>query len=775
MGDQDKEINVLVKYSQQGAEDVAQSDVLMGKAADEFYTKQHQQGDTLGQDFENFQKTVNTGAQTTATGLKKVTEESDNTTKSFHALRMEGMELRQLGTVLTLGGGLLTAGLIADANNYVKTIGAINQGNIQWIGYENQIKNANLEIGESARDALLPALKEGADLMVQIANIVKANPWIAEAALGVGSVMLVLGSVTVIISELVRVVADIGLLLTKAGILGGVQTIQAGTLPTAGGSAGAAGAALGTVTLVATSVILGVGVGLAIANAIEGAINNPEQKKYGQFNVGDAIGSFDQIALGLGRMGDSLIAKAIPSLDEWARKAAQSNAGVAEFIATLTGANFTLSKLKAEWGDTTASGSSATSTVSTDAMNTAKQDFISFQKQIADATTNYESQRADTIQTYEQQEADVTAQYESQRASIISNFEKQQAIEARDFAEQQAQSARDFGEQQAKALRDYNEQVSKSNRDFAESQAKALKQHQLEMAQLEQDHNAKMKDLADSRDALGLVKEQQSYNLQVQQKDQTFALQQQENIQEHKQQLADQKAAYEQSRADAQASYDQQRADALASHNQQVADQQAAEADQLAQLDANHKIEMEKLDTQEKDKLQKMDDAYKKQISTFQTAFVDQLNALDANILGDSAAYIKYLENEAQQFQTWINNFESHAKTQVPATGSSVIGTHQAGGWATFTGPGENELPEYVLDNQSAMMMKSLLGGQMSQANMISAVMAGKNAMAGGGSGSNLTITVNGKGLTMTEIKGAIDQNLDVRLGDLFPAFGGSN
>jgi hypothetical protein len=768
MSTEDKLINVVVKYSQEGAQDVVQSDILMGKAADDFYTKQHQQWDTLGADFENFQKTVSTNSQTVTTGLKQVVQESDNTTKSFHALRMEGMELRQVGTLLTLGGGLMTAGIIADANNYVKTIGNINAGNAQWLGYENNIKNANLEIGESARNAMLPVMKEGADLMERMADLVKANPWIMTAALAVGGAMTVLGTATIVISELIRAVADIGLLLTKMGVLGGAsQTINAGggvgSLEYApGGAAGTLGGTLGMVTLTATSVIIGVELGQALGNWLGSQLDKAGLsafKDYKPQNLQDALMTlikieelpFINLARGLAQM-DPALTDSANAVITWINNL---NKGSGELVG--------------------ASRSPSPTTPDTQTQQNEVQDFISFQKQMADATSNYESQRADTVKQYEQQMADATQQYESQRADIVSNFAEQQARSERDFGEQQATAARNFGEQQTKAVRDYNEQVTKSNRDFAESQANAQRAHNLEMAQLAQDHDAKMKDLAANRDALGLVKEQASYNLQVQQKDQTFNDQQQQNIQQHRQQLADQRQSFLQQQSDAQAAYDQQRSDAQAAHAQQMADQAANEAEQLAKLDANHKLEMAKLDAQEKDKLAKLDDAYKKQVDQIQTAFIDQLNALDANILGDSAAYTKYLENEATQFQTWLNNFKSQSQSAVKGAATAVAGTaHQAGGWANFMGPGEDGLPEYVMDNPTSMMMKSLLGNQMSQAGMISAVMAGKNAQAGGGGGRNLSITIVGKGLTMTEIQAMTDKTLDMRLGDLLPAFGGN-
>ena len=206
-----------------------------------------------------------------------------------------------------------------------------------------------------------------------------------------------------------------------------------------------------------------------------------------------------------------------------------------------------------------------------------------------------------------------------------------------------------------------------------------------------------------------------------------------------------------------------------------MADAAQNEAEQLAKMDANHKIEMAKLDAQEKDKLAKLDDAYKKQIDQIQTAFVDQLNALDSAILGDTAAFDKYMQDEAQQFQTWLHNYESQNRSAVQGTAAAVAGTaHQAGGYASFMGPGENGLPEYVLDNPTTKMMEQMMGGSLSQAAMLSAVIAGRNAQAGGGSGRNLSITIVGKGLTLTEVKAVTDQTLNMRLSDLLPAFGGN-
>ena len=754
MADQEKLIDVVIKYSQVGGADVAKT---QGDIRAQFTDKE------LQGNFDKFTQTVKAGN-------KEMVDSTAQLEAQFHSLRMAGRELMQIGSFFTITGGLLTAGIIADANNYVKTVGNINEENGKWIGYENAIKNANLEIGHSAEQAILPAMGQAAKLMQQVADVAKANPWLVSAVLTAGGVMLAIGATITVIASLVRVVADIGLLLTKAGVLGGVKALTPGTL--GGGTGTAGGVSLGTVMLTATTVIIGAEIGLAIANAIEGAINSGEQKKYGSFNMGDVIGAPAQIELGLGRLEDSLIAKAIPSLDTWARNMAQSNAGFAEFIAHLTGANFTLNKLTDQWGkspDTTLNTGP-----SQDIKDQETQSWIDFQKQIKAATDTYESARADTIKQYEQQILDVTQQYESQRAQTIADFEKQMAREARDFSEQQATSLRNFNQSQDLALRNYNEQVAKSNRDFQIQQRQAAQQHALEMAQIEAQHNMKMSDLAASRDALGLVKEQTSYETQKSEAEASYRLSQAQARQAHAQQLADQAAAFAQQRADALAAFQQQQADAQAAHDQQVADQTADEAARLAQMDQQHKLEMAKLDQQEKDKLTKMDDAYKAQVDMITTTFVDRLRVLDSAIYGDTVAYQQWMQRATQQFQTWLDNYKStHTTVGSTLTGvGSGTGGKQAGGYAVFGGPGEDGRPEYVLNNQTTRMLEAINGGRLSQASMISMALAGRGGSAGAGAGS-LQVTVTGKSLTIREIRAEVAAAMDQRLSDLIPAFGG--
>jgi hypothetical protein len=682
---EEKLINVILKYSTEGASQAASVQEEIDKRLKQGYAALDEYNKGNSASMKQFVKDMGEQQQA-AMSLEK----------QFHSLRMAGFELRQLGTLFTLGGGLLTAGITADANNYVKTVGAINEGNAQWLMYENQIKNANLQIGETARDAILPTMKNTADLLERIAGIVKSNPWMIQGALTVGGIMLAIGATLVVVSELARAVGDMGLLLTKAGML----------KTAAGGGAELAGAGIPA------------GIGLAVLGlATEGAvlINVFEQML-------QKFGATKDEAIAIGNVVGQMLGPAAPWL--------QFGAVWADVTNELPGFVKQLQDLAKTFG-INIPGITAPTTPAGSPVTAQEVDaFIAFQKQINDATNNYEGQRADAIKQYEQQIKDVTAQYESQRADLIANYEEQVARSNRDFSEQQGRSARDFQESQDKALRNYNEQVAKSERDFRESQAKATKQHQLEMAQLEQQHNQRMSDLVAARDALGLIKEKTSYDLQVQQKNQTFNQQRADALQQHQQQLDDQHAAFKQQQSDAQAAYDQQRADAQAAHAQQMADMAQNEAQQLAKMDEAHKLEMIKLDQQERDKLLKLGQAYQKQIEQIQSAFIDRLRALDAFILGDSRAYTKYLEDEAQQFQQWLNNFKSQAGSQLRGVG----------------------------------------GGVGVPAGALSSAMAGRNAQTN--AGGNLSVTVTGAGLSMTQIQAITDQTLNMRLTDLLPAFG---
>jgi hypothetical protein len=652
----------------------------------------------------------------------------------FTGLRYAARGLTNLGALLTVGGGLLTGSLVADAKEYIKTVGQTTALSAEWLATEERIKQDNIAIGEVAARVILPSMKLGADILDRVARIAEQNPWLVQAALGVGTAMAVVGGAMLVVSRIVMVISEFGLALTRLGLLQAQQmAMNAGGgvggaeyLPGRAGSAAASQAMntpvnWGQVTLVASAVFLGAEAGVAVANALEKLINPADAQKYGSFNMGDAIGSQFQIMLGLGRQFAALLGNSLPQTRDFFLSIAKANAAVAEWVAALTGANFTLNKLKDQWGDFTGSQSALDSNTTQEV-----QAFIQFQKQMQQAEQNYGSQRVDIVRQFEQQMKDATAQYESQRAEII-----------RSAGSQIASITANYTQQEADAQRNYQDQVSKSERDFRVSEEEAARQHALELQKLAEEHNRKIQDLAASRDALGIVHENQSYRDQVNQSNQQYNEQRRQAALQHALQLADLRRSYE-----------EQRTTALEQYQKQLSDAKAQEAEKLSQLDANHKAEMEKLQAQEKDKLQKLDDGYKASISQLQTSFIDQINAMTQSIVGNTQAWVDYMKTEAQDFKTWLDNYRSQNGLNASSNQNGTGGSNQNG---------QNNAPfsPTAYSNKSQPNLSSAMSGKQSAASS---------------SGSVTHITISSKSLTMSEMRHEIRSAFGDMLAEVIPA-----
>src|SRR5689334_6505131 len=142
MADEDKLINVIVKYLTQGSGDAMrtqkeltaqiQADMTRLAQIQKNYTDgvkvNEKEADALRSQLTDNLKEYNTRFIESS---EKLQEQLEGNIKSLHELRSEARELGQIGTFMTLAGGLLTAGIAADADNYVKTVGQINQYSAQ--------------------------------------------------------------------------------------------------------------------------------------------------------------------------------------------------------------------------------------------------------------------------------------------------------------------------------------------------------------------------------------------------------------------------------------------------------------------------------------------------------------------------------------------------------------------------------------------------------------------------------------------------------------------
>lgn len=794
MADDDKLINVIVKYAQTGAEQVAKtSEELTAKELKAWKEANKEAVDLAGiraKAWEAGQEKIRKASEATVKSdedaLKKMRENFNNLTEDqlrawdklkpangvigdpstptpssgspldpeipkrynaeltqtqmkFQQLKQSAAEFGQVAGTLTVVGGVLTGGLVASANNYVQTMGTITKASAEWLGYQEDIKDANLEIGKEATTALLPAYKAAAEFMKNIAAVVGANPWIVQAALYAGGAATAIGAAGAVISQIAKVMADMGLLLAKmeaskaANLVpnpqGGFGGLEYGPGGPAGGSSMSS---LGTVTLMATSVIIGAEIGAAIGNWLGQIIYGEAYEKQG---LDDAFVTLAKIVQLPWKMLEAEIAKLPPSL---------AKAGIAfvELMATIltagtyNGAKYVTEK-SAEIDEQAAANEAEQITMQE------VQAFEGFQKQMASIEENYDAQRLAIITQYEQQAVAATEQYEAQRDQIIKNYEAQVAQVTENYAKQRAQAVENYEAQVAQVTEAHRQSSERAQAAFELASKRAAEAHAKEMQRMAEDHNSRILDLAGQRDALGIVKENQAYEKQRSRAEEAYQTQQQQRQEDFEIQQQQREEDFQRQLEEMKANFEKQDAQAKEAHAAQLAQLAAQEKERLAQLDEQHKVQMKKLEEQEEERLAKLKEAYDKQIEQIQTAFVDRLRALDATILGDTAAFEAHMQQQAIEFQAWLNNFK--ASQSSTSTGTTPPGT------------------------VNGADPSSIVSASQAKSNSMIPSFTGQRASSGARS---LHVTVQSRSLSIAEIKDQINSSLDMKLSELLPAFG---
>ncbi len=795
MAEEDKLVNVVLKYRQEGADQVARSSDASAKNASASFEQMRANFSKMTEDqvksWEKVPVKYNAGIDQMRANFNKLTEEQlrnwekigkaadagqgtggggkgpaspggpldpegprkfntelNQTQQKLQQLKNTAENISQVGSFATALGGVLTAGIVANANNYVKTMGTINESSAEWLGYQEDIKQSNLEIGQVTTQALLPAMKAAAEFSNDIAQLVKEHPWLIQAATYAGGAMLAIGAASTVIAQITRAVASVGLIITKIEAaqakqleLNAMGGFGGGEYGPGGGGGGLAGT-LSTVTLMATSVIIGAEIGAAIGNWLGEIIYGAAYQKQG---LDDALVTFTKIVQLPWKLVEAEIAKLPPEL-------AKAGVSIVEFLATILTAG-TYNGAKAIQEGMEKGGAEQEAEQSALISEQEVQSFISFQKQIAAAEQTYGQQRLDIVRQFEQQKADATAAYEAQRADIIKQYESQIAQVTANYEAQRLQAIENYESQVAKATANYLQSQERAQAAFELAQKRAAEQHAKEMQRMEEDHNSRILDLAGQRDALGIVKENQAYEEKRSRAEEDYRLQEQQREEDFRIAEQQRQEDYEQQLAELKENFDKQQAAAKEAHDKQLAEMAAQEKERLAKLDEQHKVEMQKLDEQEKAKLTKLKDAYDKQIEQIQTAFIDRLRALDATILGDTAAFEGYMQQQAQEFQQWLNDFKAAQQTGTPSTGAPETGVVSLGAGG---GSGVGSMSDLI--------------PRASRMGMIPAFLASKEGAMGGP--RSLHVTVQSRSLTLSEMKQQIDSSLNQKLSDLLPAFG---
>ncbi len=168
-------------------------------------------------------------------GTKSVADALATARSEAQALRREGRELGQVGSILTLAGGALTAGISAAAALYIKNTKESTATTVAWKDATDSVAASTQRIGAVAAQVVLPFLQDAAKLAAQVADFAEKNPQVIQTIFDIGKIVLGIGAFVKVASEGIKFVADIKLLA-----LGSQQQAAAAQMVASGQSHNAA-------------------------------------------------------------------------------------------------------------------------------------------------------------------------------------------------------------------------------------------------------------------------------------------------------------------------------------------------------------------------------------------------------------------------------------------------------------------------------------------------------------------------------------------------------
>ena len=334
---------------------------------------------------------------------------------------------------LFTGGLLITGGIFAAANKYVKDAKVATATTIEWKAAQESLNKSGEKIGAVLAEQALPILKEAAQVTSQIAGFLRANPEVAGAALKGGLIAVTFGAIGKAVSGGIRLYADFKMdaaleLQFKAAQLqvtaSEMQLEAAGIKsPIESTSRGAGASNLGTITLVAASVIIGAELGVALGNKLGSLVTGGKTGLAGPGNFG--LGDAAVAGLSLTQTPGFLFIQGLNKLglvtDETVKKQREASTGLIEFTAKLLGANKILNVITGLRGDSP----SAPPTFlggSQDIQDKIVADYEKFVNESAAITKAGEDKRKTIIADTEQAIIDITKKANAQREQINQTY-----------------------------------------------------------------------------------------------------------------------------------------------------------------------------------------------------------------------------------------------------------------------------------------------------------------------------------------------------------------
>jgi len=209
------------------------------------------------------------GAGQVVNNLRRIEEQANKTRE-----KME--KVAQVGTTIGLGGGAILAPLMLAMKKYTDTVKDTEPVSKRITELSAKWEASQVRLGRIVATQVLPALEKGAGILEKVIAFAEANPGVVQAALTIGTTLVVLGGLIVTTANLVKTIATIQALAASVGIGGGAAGAATGAAGAAAGGAGlsaaiAAGFTAAIPALVgALALVIGGQIGLGLGNALAG-------------------------------------------------------------------------------------------------------------------------------------------------------------------------------------------------------------------------------------------------------------------------------------------------------------------------------------------------------------------------------------------------------------------------------------------------------------------------------------------------------------------------
>jgi len=305
--------------------------------------------------------------------------------------------------------------------------------------------------------------------------------------------------------------------------------------------------------------------------------------------------------------------------------------------------------------------------------------------------------------TEEQKEniVDIYTEMLQAEAEAASEFQTALAEAERDLQRDLADLARDYQKSRAAEEASFYEAAAQAAANYHRQEAEAQARHQKDMQRMQEDHEGRVWDLTLARDAAGLYKENQQYATERQRAEEDFAEERAQAAREFTAEQAERAAQHAQKMQELAAQYEVERAQRLADHAAQVTELQQQHDEEMARLKREY---FERLNAES---------GYYQQSQLQQRLYQNAMLAdAQAFLIANRQQWANYVASLPTP-QTMTNSWDAFQQYQ---KGS---GSYQEGGYVRHTGPALVHAGEYVLSQNTARQLEGILGGRLTQQNVV--------------------------------------------------------